>query len=417
MFGIKKNVKSLENEQVNVFEDSDLEEKNIEVNVEEISTNDLLNEIIDYFTTTKPKEIGLIRRGLKSIDDIQIDIERQLKIKKINKDKIKDVQESFKKYIYGYYILDELINDDDDVSDIKIVAPDRIRIKRLGKRETAKVKFGSKDEVNRFIKMTAIKNEINISDINAAVTFTDKKSSSKFILRFDIETDYITSSGHHYMHIRKIPKQKYSIGDLKRLGFATGEDIDILIDSIKKMGKILICGKGGSGKTTLFNTLLENIPDEMSALVIQENEELFAERHPETQFLRVRTARGEGKIEYDLNILSAQIGLLADIDLFGIGEIKGAEAKYWFNAAYTGHACITSIHSDGVAEAPDKLVDYIKYATDYKRVDILKMIKRMNLKVVFIEKFKIQEIAAVSDFDYEKEELILDSLYRRNEGR
>ena len=49
---------------------------------------------------------------------------------------------------------------------------------------------------------------------------------------------------------------------------------------------------------------------------------MFSHTHTDLNFQHIVTSNGEGKISYDLEEL-ARAALLDDIDLFGIGEIKG----------------------------------------------------------------------------------------------
>ena len=47
--------------------------------------------------------------------------------------------------IYGNYILDPLLNDE-SISDIKVIAPDKIRVKRYGRRLTSNLHFRGIDD-------------------------------------------------------------------------------------------------------------------------------------------------------------------------------------------------------------------------------------------------------------------------------
>ena len=178
---------------------------------------------------------------------------------------------------------------------------------------------------------------------------------------------------------------------------------EFLIEEAKTSTGILFTGKGASGKTTLMNAMIEEIPHDKSVMVIQENEELFTVSHPETMFQHIVTSRGEGKIQYDLSDL-ARNGLLVDLDYFIIGEIKGGEALYFLNAAYTGHRCWASVHGVNSTEAMDKLADYIKYESDYTKEDALRMLRGIKL-VVFMSDFKVREISKVVGWDDEKKNL------------
>ena len=137
-----------------------------------------------------------------------------------------------------------------------------------------------------------------------------------------------------------------------------------LIDRARNGKGLIFTGKGASGKTTLMNMLLDCIPFNKSGLVIQESEELFSDVHPHLLFEHI-VSNGTG-VQYDLQDL-ARNGLLTDLDYFVTGEVKGAEAKYFINAADTGHRCWCSVHSPSSTDAVDKLADYVMYETKYSK--------------------------------------------------
>ncbi|MBL4932278.1 ATPase, T2SS/T4P/T4SS family [Clostridium paridis] len=393
---------------VSIKSGEDLLSESESLKEQRFTNQQLLNDLLDYFITSKPKDLALVQRGLKSKDELLNEARAYLKTKKIEVDQVNEVKEMFINYIWGYHILDELINDK-DITDIKVLSKDIVRVKKFGKRYTSNVKFSSTEELDRFIRIVAIKNKVNLSYINAIQTFTDKDTNKDFILRLNISTEYVNSVDHAYLHIRKISKTKYTSEDLIRLGLATKEQMKYLIECVKQGKGIMFTGKGASGKTTILNTLLDEIPHSSCGLVIQENEELFSNTHPDLMFQKVKIAKGEGKIEYTLKDLSVN-GLLIDLDYFVIGEIKGSEAKYFLNACYTGHSCMGSVHGSNSREGMNKLVDYMKYDSDYTREDLLKMLSSMDI-VVFMKNFKIAEVSEITGFDYEKKELVYNPVY------
>lgn len=368
-----------------------------------LDTEKLFDEIVDYFTRVEKITINLVNRGLKEKAILNQVVENYLKEKHVPDDIIKDMISMFENYVFGYHILEPLI-DDETISDIKITKFDCVRIKRFGKRMTSDVKFKDDADLNRFIEHVAIKNRINISDINAIQNFTDKQSNEKFILRLNISSPYVNSVSNSYLHIRKISKNKRGMDYLIGAGMMDQKTAEYLIHQAKTARGMLFTGKGASGKTTLMNELLEHIPEENSGLTIQENEELFSYHHPDIMFQHTVENRGEGKICYSLQDL-ARNGLLLDLDYYIIGEIKGGEALYFLNAAYTGHRCWASVHGVSSTEAIDKLADYVKYESNYSKEDVMRMLRTMEV-VVFMENFKVKEISEVVGFDENTHRLI-----------
>ncbi len=373
---------------------------------EQTEFDNVLDELLDYFIHVERQTLLLVQRGVKSREDLMQSADDYLSERGVSVNLRKYIVEHFGRFIWGYYLLEEAINDE-DISDIKVLDYDNVRIKRRGKRMSTDIRFPSKSDYKRFVSMVAVKNRTNLADINAIQSFTDKDSNSKFILRFNIATDFVNSTDTPYIHIRKIPKKKYTLEQLIECGMLTNDMASYLLTAVKESEGIIFTGKGASGKTTLMNVLLEHIPHNKSGLVIQENEELFSDTHPDMMFQHIVSSNGEGKIQYNLKDLGRN-GLLTDIDYFIIGEIKGGEALYLLNAGYTGHKCWASVHGMDSTSAIDKLADYVKYESDYSLKDIRKMLMGMKT-IVYLKDFKVCEISEIKE--YKDGELIYERVY------
>ena len=388
-------------------QDEVLEERSFTDNGEDIADSrdisDLVDEVIDYFTQADPIKLNMLERGKLKKEQFAEDVKRYIK-SSITRDPdiAEEIFKQFSAFIWSYDVLDQLIADD-EISDIKCYDWNHIRIKRLGKRCGTDVTFRTERHYNKFIEHVAIKNKVSISDQNAAQNFVDKESSPDAILRFNIVTEFLNSNGKPVLHVRKIPKHKLTEEQLIEYGFFDKKTADYLKERVKSGGGMLFAGRGGSGKTTCMNFLIDYIPEDKSGLVIQENEELFS-NHPDMAFEHTVQNRGEGKIEYNLGDL-ARNGLLTDIDYFIIGEIKGAEALYLLNAVYTGAKGWASVHGASSTEAMKKLVDYIKYNSDYTQEEPLEMLVHLDT-VIFMDDFSVKEIAEIEGFDAKKGDLI-----------
>ena len=312
----------------------------------------------------------------------------------------------FETYIWGYYLLDPLINEE-SISDIRCYDYNRIRITRYGKKEEAKIEFPDYDDYRRFIGMVATKNEVNLSAINEIQKFTDYTSNSDYILRFNICYNRINTSNKPFMHIRKTPRKKRTLTELENIGFLTKEQREYLQEKAKTAKGIYFTGKGSAGKTTLFNALIEEIPRDKSGLVIQESDELFSD-HPDILFQHILEQNGEGKVQYGMKEL-AQNGLLINLDYYMIGEIKGEEAEYFSLASYTGHTCWASGHGASPEDGIEKLKDYIQRATGNTEEACFKVLSQMEV-VVFLKDYRIQAISEIRG--YQNGQLLFEPIWR-----
>ena len=427
LFGKKEDVTVTKvEEQYGVENDSSYAELFGTTGIEDDSLKDqeeedrIFFEALDYMTSPERNYLSNIQRGTMSKDSLFKVMRTHFEDLDLDQAVIDRVLSKLEKYIWGYYIIEDLINDD-SISDIKIYNENNVRIKKFGKRFPGNVKFHDEKDYRRFVDIICSRNKISLSDIDAIQTFTDAESNENARLRFNL-TSPIVNSGHKpLVHIRKVPKHKKSLIDLA----TTLKDLEgnpspmfpeELVPFLQWMAQespgILFTGKGASGKTTLMNAMLESIPEDMSGCVIQENDELFSD-HPDMMFQHVLQSRGESKIQYTLKDLAIN-GLLTDLDYFIIGEIKGGEAAYFMNAAYTGHKCWASVHGVNSIEAMNKLADYVKYETDYPREDILRMLRYMRF-VIFLRGYKIEEISEVVGYDPELRDLKYRPVYKRGE--
>lgn len=357
--------------------------------------NSIVAEVLDYFLHVEKKSLQMVQSGQLTQKEFLKRTADYLKTKRLQGEELQEGLEQVRKYVFGYYVLEDLLADE-QISDIRVLGPDNVRVKRLGKRMNSDVKFRDREDYRRFVELAATKNKVSLSVLNAVQTFTDKTGNDQFILRFDISTELVNSVDLPYLSIRKIPKQKKRLSKLVEEGMLTGTEAGYLAERAAIGQGLLVAGKGGSGKTTLLNALLEQIPNDQSGLVIQENEELFSD-HPELMFQHIVDIRGEGKVQYSLRDL-ARNGLLMDLDYYIIGEIKGEEALYLLTASYTGHKCWISIHANSAEQAADKLADYIKYESDYSKREALQMLTGLET-IIFMKGYRIEEIVEIEGWD------------------
>lgn len=361
-----------------------------------------LGELVNDYLTQKQAVLMQVKKGSMSRADFLEEVRKHIaQYYPYSGRQREELLERFEQYVFGYSILSPLI-DDEDISDIRVVGYDNVRIKRLGQRMDAGVQFTSEKEYRQFIDYVATKNQVNISNMNAIQRFTDNESHPDFILRFTVSMPLVNTYDEPYLCIRKVPKNFPQLLKLMDRGMLDRETAELLTLRFRS-GSTLICGGNSSGKTTLLNALKETLPDNMAALVVQQADELTTLYHPDMMFLHSLPGAGESQVSYDLRDISIA-GLTMDVDFFIIGEVKGGEAMYLLNAAYTGQLCAATVHAPSADKALDKLVDYCLYESKYSREELMKMMDCFQT-VVFMEKYKVRQIFACTGWDPEKKNL------------
>lgn len=363
--------------------------------------------LVNDYITLKQNSLLQMKKGLLSREEFLNEARLHMQSRYLMEDNLlEEITDAFNQYIFGYSRLSPLI-DDAAVSDIRVVSHDCIRIKREGKRMDADIAFSSEKEYRQFIDYIATKNQVNISNLNAIQRFTDTDSHPDFILRFTVSMPIVNTYNEPYLCIRKVPKKFPCLKELIQKEMLDTDTAQYLVESFRH-GSILISGGNSSGKTTLLNALKETIPDDRAVLVAQQADELTTIFHPDMMFLHSLPGTSESAVEYDLKDISIA-GLTMDVDYFIIGEIKGSEALYLLNAAYTGQICAATIHAPSADRALDKLVDYAMYESRYSRDELMKMMDCFKT-IVFMENYRVKEIFTCNGWDKSGKELRLERI-------
>lgn len=277
-----------------------------------------------------------------------------------------------------------------------MVGYDNVRVKRMGRRMSTDICFSSPNEYQRFIDNIVSKNRVDISDLHAIHRFTDKESHPEFVLRFTLSVSHVNNHKETYLCIRKVPKSFPQLKELIEQEMLDSKTAQLLIERFRA-GSTLICGGNASGKTTLLNALKETLPDDMAVLVMQQTDELTATFHPDMMF-----------VHYDPKYIG-MTDLTMDVDFIIIGEVRGAEALYLLNTAYTGQICAATIQAPSADGAPDKLLDYCLRGSGYSRDELMPMLGCFHT-FIFMERYRVKEILACRGWSPKHRSLIYERI-------
>lgn len=325
------------------------------------------------------------------------EIRQRCRMEGLQPNETEDIVYLVDKVLWGFGVLDELIGDP-EVSDIRLVNENTVRIKKNGKRYATNIRFKDRRSYENYIEFITSRNNTNMSFTNAAQVFTDKTTCPTDILRFSLTSSLVNSGDCPTLLIRKIPKVKKTFETLIAQNFCTPAQMNYLIDRWEKGYGILVCGPNGSGKTTLTNAILDKTPKDKSCVVIQESEELFCHSHPEMIFRKIVPPRQGTIVAYGLKEL-AKLALMESFDIMVIGEIKGDEAADLSMATYTGAQGMATVHSNSAKEAYEKIIDYALDAQPNRsRNHFAKQIQSLST-CVFVKDYHIAEIVEVVGYD------------------
>eukprot|EP01037_Dinobryon_pediforme_P006029 gene6029-6103_t len=136
-------------------------------------------------------------------------------------------------------------------------------------------------------------------------------------------------------------------------GHAPDELAAILGEAVRARRNIVVSGGTSSGKTTLLNALMREIPADERLILIEDTPELRLSHANIVGFVAVKGDLGEASITSD-DLLMAALRMRPDRII--LGEIRGSEAFTFLRAINTGHpGSLTSIHADSAEGALDQL--------------------------------------------------------------
>ena len=393
--------------QEKILELSEVKES-FEENIEK--ENKIFQMVIDHFIVKEGNLMSSLEDESLNKEFVRNEIERKAKEQFRNRcnNTLMETKlmERFNHYMWGYYVLEPLLKDP-EIFDITTYSYDRVRAERLGVWEDGRVQFADKNDYEQFIRMVCTRNKMNLSLINAQVKFTDAVNNPDFILRFNISSGILNSSGDHELHIRKIPKNKFSMEELVKMGYMTEIQKEYIKNKVKSGHNIFFAGSNGSGKTFGLNAVLDEIPEGQSGLIVQESDELFTS-NPDFLCQHVKNNNGEGKIKYGLKEL-ANVGLMDGRDIFVLGEVKsGEDAASLPMMTATGSQILFTGHGNNEVDAIYKIADYIKQETGYDLDQCLRFLT--NILVIYCKKFKVIGMSLIKEWNHKNNQLVIEKL-------
>lgn len=307
--------------------------------------------------------------------------------------------------IYGYGILEAYV-EDETFSDIDIPRYDYILGKKNGQVEKLPIQFESELVFERFCKLLIIRHGgvINAVDSHCRVSDRIKK------LRINVCISPRNVMGTS-LNIRKHRYKAYTFDELRDLDFIDEAAFEVLKDMNSAAESFVICGKGGSGKTTLMRSLIENTGERERVLICESDAEIFPQKKNVIVQQIVKSRNRIHDVTLDLLI---QEGLTMSLDAYCVGEITGAEAWPFVKAGHTDHRIMGTLHSSGAKDALDRLYMLVENETRISESHLKGMIAHGVHKIIYVKGFKLMEIVKVLPYNHEVGHFEVEKLYQRS---
>jgi pilus assembly protein CpaF len=235
-----------------------------------------------------------------------------------------------------------------EVTDILVVAPDRVFIERDGRLERSDVRFRDGDHLMQVIQRIVRRAGRRIDERSPMVDarLADGSRVNAIIPPLAVDGPQLS--------IRRFPANPLTTERLVELGSLAPSTARLLEAAVAGRLNIVLSGGAGAGKTTLLNAVSAALGPAERVITIEDAAELrLRGSHVVRLETRAANVEGVGAVEPRDLVRNA---LRMRPDRIIIGECRGAEAVDMMQAMNTGHdGSMTTLHANSARDAMFRL--------------------------------------------------------------
>ena len=268
-------------------------------------------------------------------------------------------------HAFRYYLIRELRGFsklhvfmlDENIEDFTITMPGPVRlIHRLAPHYewiNSNVVIESDEELDRLVRLVIERSGGSITPANPVVEIlTPNFDRVAGVLRGEV-------SLHSSLTVRKFPRKPYTLPRLIRMGTLNSEVAAFLWLAAELKSNLIIAGLTGSGKTSLLNAILLQLPKNFKIVTIEEHPEINLRDHPGWMplYARLPTTPGSKETEIPLTQL-VKAALRHRPTVLAVGEARAEEIQDMVTAAAIGHGTATTLHTDSLDHMVGRLMSH-----------------------------------------------------------
>ena len=214
---------------------------------------------------------------------------------------------------------------------------------------------------------------------------------------------------------RKHPKNQWTFEKLYQRDWASQEAIDILKDFIKNKFSFLIIGPTSSGKTSVLNACLHELPKNERVISIEDADEICAPNKVSLKLFTQTAPESSIPIINQEDLVKQSLRLRPDRIV--MGEVRGAESKDLLLALASGHqGSIGTLHAKDHKQALWKLETLTQIgAPQWNYITIQRLIHSSLQGVIVLErKENLKLLKGIYKITgYEKTGFLFETLFSR----
>ncbi len=258
-----------------------------------------------------------------------------------------------------------------------------------GKTEKLDEHFDSPEHAINVVRRMLHVSGVVLDNASPLVTGTLAKNIRIAVLKTPIVDEEVGIAAS----IRIVNPQSMKKEDFVNGGTATNEMLDFLSECIRYGISVCVAGATSSGKTTVAGWLLTTIPDNKRIFTIENgSRELALVREKDgkvvNSVIHTLTRDSENDRQRIDQIALLDVALRFNPDILVVGEMRGAEANAAQEAARTGVAVLTTIHSNSCEATYRRMVSLCKRAVDMSDETLMGYVTEAYPLVVFCKQLE-----------------------------
>ena len=233
---------------------------------------------------------------------------------------------------------------DPAVTDVMVNGPAEVWVERAGALCRTEVRFADADAIRT--ALLRVVGPLGLR-LDRAQPYVDARLPDGSRLHAVIPP---LSDGGPVVTIRRFSAVSLGWSDLEESGAVPLAAATLLRDAVTSRRAVVVCGRTGTGKTTVLNILLNEVGADERVVVIEDAPELRPACEHVVR-LEARPPNAEGAGEVTIRDLVRQSLRMRPDRIIG-GEVRGAEIADVLQALATGHeGCMTTVHAKAADEA------------------------------------------------------------------
>jgi pilus assembly protein CpaF len=265
---------------------------------------------------------------------------------------------------------------DEEVTEILVVSKSQIWFEKKGKLACLPDSFLSDLTYQNFIEKVC---QDSGAHFNREHPMINGKLGD---FRLHVISSEITHQSHS-ISLRRHPKNPWTLIRLQEAGWGNDKDCAQIRKILNAKQSILIVGPTGSGKTSMLNACLQELPPSERCILIEDTPELSIPNGASTKLV-TRIDANRILPDIDQGELVRQ-SLRMRPDRLVMGEIRGSEAKDFLMALSTGHGgSLATIHASQPQQALLRLEMLVQMGAPNWSLFAIRNLIALSLKYILV---------------------------------